>query len=95
MHPKNQTRYRSLNRIAADPRVRTVLYQRGLNIPAETWFIGGLQKYIPAAMALFAPYVNSYRRLVRGVAAPINIQWGTDNRTVGLRDSWAKVAGRG
>ena len=29
------------------------------------WYIGGLQKYMPAAMALFAPYVNSYRRLVR------------------------------
>jgi glutamine synthetase len=49
------------------------------------WFIGGLQKYIPAAMALFAPYVNSYRRLARFTAAPINIQWGTDNRTVGIR----------
>ncbi len=49
------------------------------------WFIGGLQRYIPAAMALFAPYVNSYRRLVRSHAAPINIQWGTDNRTVGIR----------
>ena len=49
------------------------------------WYIGGLQKYIPAAMALFAPYVNSYRRLVRSNAAPINIQWGTDNRTVGIR----------
>lgn len=40
------------------------------------WFIGGLQRYAPAAMALFAPYVNSYRRLVRSNAAPINIQWG-------------------
>ncbi|MDP3616765.1 MAG: glutamine synthetase, partial [Rhodoferax sp.] len=49
------------------------------------WYIGGLQKYVPAAMALFAPYVNSYRRLVRSNAAPINIQWGTDNRTVGIR----------
>src|SRR4030095_16963645 len=45
----------------------------------------GLQKYTPAAMALFAPYVNSYRRLARSTAAPINIQWGTDNRTVGIR----------
>ena len=53
--------------------------------PEFHWFIGGLQRYIPAAMALFAPYVNSYRRLVRGAAAPINIQWGTDNRTVGIR----------
>ncbi|MBU6258327.1 MAG: glutamine synthetase [Burkholderiales bacterium] len=58
------------------------------------WYIGGLQKYIPAAMALFAPYVNSYRRLVRSNAAPINIQWGTDNRTVGIRSPVAPPAAR-
>jgi glutamine synthetase len=58
------------------------------------WYIGGLQKYIPAAMALFAPYVNSYRRLVRSNAAPINIQWGTDNRTVGIRSPVADAAAR-
>lgn len=49
------------------------------------YYIGGLQKYMPAAMALVAPYVNSYRRIVRHTAAPINIQWGKDNRTVGFR----------
>ncbi|MBI5258616.1 MAG: glutamine synthetase [Burkholderiales bacterium] len=58
------------------------------------WFIGGLQKYIPAAMALFAPYVNSYRRLARFTAAPINIQWGIDNRTVGIRAPLAPPAAR-
>lgn len=58
------------------------------------WFIGGLQKYIPAAMALFAPYVNSYRRLARFTAAPINIQWGVDNRTVGIRSPLASPAAR-
>jgi glutamine synthetase len=58
------------------------------------WYIGGLQKYIPAAMALFAPYVNSYRRLVRSNAAPINIQWGTDNRTVGIRSPVAGAEAR-
>jgi glutamine synthetase len=58
------------------------------------WYIGGLQRYIPAAMALFAPYVNSYRRLVRSNAAPINIQWGTDNRTVGIRSPVAGAAAR-
>jgi glutamine synthetase len=58
------------------------------------WFIGGLQKYIPAAMAIFAPYVNSYRRLVRSSAAPINIQWGTDNRTVGIRSPVSGPAAR-
>ena len=45
-------------------------------------------------MALFAPYVNSYRRLVRSNAAPINIQWGTDNRTVGIRSPVAERAAR-
>ena len=58
------------------------------------WYIGGLQRYIPAAMALFAPYVNSYRRLARYTAAPINIQWGTDNRTVGIRSPVATPAAR-
>ncbi|NML17416.1 glutamine synthetase family protein [Azohydromonas caseinilytica] len=58
------------------------------------WYIGGLQKYVPAAMALFAPYVNSYRRLARFTAAPINIQWGTDNRTVGIRSPVAPPAAR-
>ncbi|MES2152885.1 MAG: glutamine synthetase family protein [Pseudomonadota bacterium] len=48
-------------------------------------YIGGLQCYMPAAMALAAPYVNSYRRLVRQGNAPINVQWGRDNRTVGFR----------
>jgi glutamine synthetase len=58
------------------------------------WYIGGLQRYIPGCMALFAPYVNSYRRLVRSNAAPINIQWGTDNRTVGIRSPIATPAAR-
>ena len=58
-------------------------------------FIGGLQKYMPAAMALFAPYVNCYRRLGAATAAPINIQWGTDNRTVGLRVPLSRRRRRG
>jgi glutamine synthetase len=58
------------------------------------WYIGGLQRYIPACMALFAPYVNSYRRLTRYTAAPINIQWGTDNRTVGIRSPLAPPQAR-
>lgn len=48
-------------------------------------FIGGLQTYLPAATAVFAPYVNSYRRLSRFTSAPINLSWGYDNRTCGLR----------
>ncbi len=48
-------------------------------------FIAGLQHHMPAAIALIAPYVNSYRRYVREHAAPINLEWGRDNRTTGIR----------
>ena len=47
--------------------------------------IGGLQRYLPSAMSLLAPNVNSYRRLLGYDSAPINVHWGYDNRTVGLR----------
>ena len=57
----------------------------GTESPLFQNYIAGLQKYLPAAMALLAPYVNSYRRVVRHGAAPINIEWGYDNRTVGIR----------
>ncbi|KQN98537.1 MAG: glutamine synthetase [Stenotrophomonas nitritireducens] len=48
-------------------------------------YLGGLQKYVPMAMAFFAPNVNSYRRLVFGEVSPSNVEWGFDNRTCGLR----------
>ncbi|MFQ3210743.1 MAG: glutamine synthetase [Oceanospirillaceae bacterium] len=48
-------------------------------------YIGGLQKYTKAATALFAPNVNSYRRFLKDESAPVNMHWGFDNRTVGLR----------
>ena len=48
-------------------------------------FIAGHQRYLPHVMCIMAPYVNSYRRLERYSASPINVHWGYDNRTVGLR----------
>ncbi|MCB1457319.1 MAG: glutamine synthetase, partial [Nitratireductor sp.] len=48
-------------------------------------FIGGQQHYLTSIISLLAPYVNSYRRLVPGVSAPINLEWGEDNRSTGLR----------
>jgi|TARA_B110000908_G_scaffold163484_1_gene210110 glutamine synthetase len=48
-------------------------------------YLGGLQKYTPFVMSLYAPNVNSYRRFTREVSAPINLHWGYDNRTTGLR----------
>jgi glutamine synthetase len=48
-------------------------------------FLAGQQRYVPAVTCILAPYVNSYRRLVKGLSAPVNVQWGYDNRTTGLR----------
>ena len=48
-------------------------------------YLGGLQTYMPQAMLIFAPYVNSYRRFLNPWASPVNLAWAIDNRTVGLR----------
>jgi glutamine synthetase len=49
-------------------------------------FIGGSQHYLPQALPLIAPYVNSYRRFIdEESSAPTNFAWGYDNRATGLR----------
>ncbi|WP_339673451.1 glutamine synthetase family protein [Dasania marina] len=48
-------------------------------------FIGGMQKYTPYCLSLYAPNVNSYRRYSSGHSAPANMEWGYENRNVGLR----------
>ncbi|MBB1491965.1 MULTISPECIES: glutamine synthetase family protein [unclassified Paracoccus (in: a-proteobacteria)] len=59
--------------------------EKGRETPEFLHFIAGMQSHLPAAIALLAPYVNSYRRYVPDFAAPINLEWGRDNRTTGLR----------
>ena len=48
-------------------------------------YLGGLQKYMTDALLMFAPYANSYRRFLNFFSSPVNLEWGVDNRTVGLR----------
>jgi glutamine synthetase len=48
-------------------------------------FLGGLQRYMPEALLIFAPYVNSFRRFLNPFDSPVNLAWAIDNRTVGLR----------
>jgi glutamine synthetase len=48
-------------------------------------FVGGMQHHVPSALVMFAPYVNSYRRLTQGASAPVNTKWGYDNRTTAFR----------
>ena len=69
-----------------DARGRNVFCgEKGGETDAFWHFIGGLQQNLPAVIAMLAPYVNSYRRYVKDHAAPINLEWGRDNRTTGLR----------
>jgi len=48
-------------------------------------YIAGLQYYLPRAFALFSPTINSYKRFVPDLSAPMNLEWGYDNRTTGFR----------
>lgn len=48
-------------------------------------YVGGLQKFTPNAISFYAPSVNSYRRFAPEMSAPVNMKWGIDNRTTGLR----------
>ena len=73
---------------------QSVVDKQGKNIfsmpdggPSEHFynFLGGLQRYMPEAMLIFAPYVNSYRRFLNPWDSPVNLAWAIDNRTVGLR----------
>jgi glutamine synthetase len=53
-----------------------------------------MQNHLTGAIAVMAPYVNSYRRYVPDFSAPINLEWGRDNRTTGLRIPISSAAGR-
>ncbi len=58
-------------------------------------FIGGSQRFLPQALPMIAPYVNSYRRFLdEESSAPTNFAWGYDNRATGLRVPNAAPADR-
>ena len=49
------------------------------------WALGGLVQYVPEFLAMLAPTINSYTRLVKGAWAPTAATWGVDNRTAAFR----------
>ncbi|HQQ96479.1 MAG TPA: glutamine synthetase [Cyclobacteriaceae bacterium] len=48
-------------------------------------YIAGQLVALPVILPMFAPTINSYKRLVEGAWAPTTLTWGFDNRTVALR----------
>jgi glutamine synthetase len=52
---------------------------------AARYYIGGLLKHSPALLAICAPTTNSYRRLVPGFEAPVNLVYSQRNRSAGVR----------
>lgn len=69
--------------------------------PAAQWelsdtalhYIGGLLKHARACTAITNPLVNSYKRLVPGYEAPVNVAWSMHNRSPMLRIPARRGAG--
>jgi glutamine synthetase len=48
-------------------------------------YVAGQLYCLPQILPMYAPTINSYKRLVEGAWAPTTLTWGIDNRTVALR----------
>ncbi len=71
--------------VRADDGSNIFANDKGEHSEAFLSYIAGLQQFTPELISLYAPNVNSYRRLAPDISAPINLNWGYDNRTVAFR----------
>ena len=69
-----------------DQEGKKVLHSETEQVPETARYaLGGLLKYLPEWLVLYAPTVNSYTRLVKGAWAPTAATWGIENRTCAVR----------
>ena len=63
------------------------IFDNGTDLGSEPlgWAVAGLLEYMEDCTLLFAPHLNSYRRLREGTHAPTTVSWGMDNRTAAVR----------
>jgi glutamine synthetase len=61
---------------ASDPNKMSALFKH---------YLAGQLHCLPEILPMFAPTVNSYKRLVEGYWAPTTPTWGVENRTVSFR----------
>ena len=81
--------------VASDSGENIFSEEDGSESPLLQYFIGGLQKYTPSVMSLYAPNVNSYRRFSQDFpSSATNLEWGYDNRTTAIRVPLSTPAAR-
>lgn len=66
---------------------KPLFYGNGYANLSETamYYIGGILKHAPALLALTNPTLNSYRRLIPGFEAPVNLAYSQRNRSASVR----------
>ncbi len=75
----HQSLWKNGQNIFYDPKGYALLSETAL------YYIGGLLKHANALMAFCAPTVNSYKRLVPGFEAPVNLAYSQRNRSAAVR----------
>ncbi|HLC65697.1 MAG TPA: type I glutamate--ammonia ligase [Candidatus Nanoarchaeia archaeon] len=75
----HQSLFKNGRNLFFDPNGYAMISQMALH------YIGGLIKHAPALCAIIAPTTNSYKRLVPGFEAPVNLVYSQRNRSASIR----------